>query len=165
MVDNVIVSSGVVYYTDLVESSTNFHSHSCPWDAPDFNVPVFSWLYLLYVDPSLQELQRYGRLRRACPIKKKRLSDGARHDSAQLRESVVCSQSCRCRRRHRALGQLASRTVTRDSGFETGSSVQCATVKPCESAALMRAEPAAAARQSQRVSPCPERLDARVCRA
>ncbi|KAF9804734.1 hypothetical protein SFRURICE_007637 [Spodoptera frugiperda] len=98
MLDNLIVSSGVVYYTDLVESRANFlilspalnsprevetivffssplitssdlfrcgiqDSHSFPWDAPDFSVPVFSY-------PGLQELQRYGRLWRACPINK-----------------------------------------------------------------------------------------------
>ncbi|KAF9803285.1 hypothetical protein SFRURICE_007131, partial [Spodoptera frugiperda] len=79
MLDNLIVSSGVVYYTDLVESRANFRlshpvscikftegietiffssplitssdlfrcgiqdSHSFPWDAPDFSVPILAY--------------------------------------------------------------------------------------------------------------------------
>ncbi|KAF9801828.1 hypothetical protein SFRURICE_019707 [Spodoptera frugiperda] len=68
MLDNLIVSSGVVYYTDLVESRANFrkwklsfsfssplitssdlfrcgiqNSHSFPWDAPDFSVPILAY--------------------------------------------------------------------------------------------------------------------------
>ncbi|KAF9798397.1 hypothetical protein SFRURICE_003043 [Spodoptera frugiperda] len=67
------VETIVFFSSPLITSSDLFRcgiqdSHSFPWDAPDFSVLVFSY-------PGLQELQRYGRLWRACPIKKKNTPD------------------------------------------------------------------------------------------
>ncbi|KAF9810856.1 hypothetical protein SFRURICE_005282 [Spodoptera frugiperda] len=42
----VFFSSPLIISSDLFRCGIQ-DSHSCPWDAPDFNVPVFSWLYLL----------------------------------------------------------------------------------------------------------------------
>ncbi|KAF9795912.1 hypothetical protein SFRURICE_017776 [Spodoptera frugiperda] len=87
MLDNLIVSSGVVYYTDLVESRTNFRAfrrfcHTYYWKQSFMSLGRAGlqcsgvFMVVSTVDPGLQELQRCGRLWRACPIKKKKLGKG-----------------------------------------------------------------------------------------
>ncbi|KAF9787556.1 hypothetical protein SFRURICE_001608 [Spodoptera frugiperda] len=83
MLDNLIVSSGVVYYTDLVEFSSKFRAfrrfcHTYYWKQSFISLGRAGlqcsgvFMFVSTVDPGLQELQRYGRLWRACPIKKKK---------------------------------------------------------------------------------------------